>query len=363
MRTLVVLNENPIGSHPDVHEALSVLSAEGVVDAYQVYPFSYHRAQGMPDEEIAAEILDRVSACSVDLIVWMHTGDLDISERNLERIQSVNRGLRMVYWEGDSYHPFHKPVPARMQRIMRRCDRVFLPCGGAIVGQLRRAGVTSLYYAPSCASGTRFPVVWDAEASHDFDVVMVGNRVASRIPFKTMPGARQRNRNVALLEKRYGSRFAVFGNGWKGPFAQGPIAFDSQATVYASARIAVGVNNSVYPLVFSNRLPIAMACGIPLAYSRNPRFEEIFEEQFLDHMFSTPHQMLHRIDTLLNQESHALSEISKGNRIFFENNLSTVSVARHVVTSVLAGVSVHGHAIARKASDESCPHWMQVQRL
>jgi Glycosyl transferases group 1 len=344
MNVLAVLNEDSPGSHPDVYEAFEDLVAEGLIDRFDVYPFLRRRTQGASDEEISGEIRALLQEGGHALIVWMHTGSLDITAAALAAIEALPQRPAMVYWEGDSYHPLYKPVPKEMLALMSRCRQVYLPCGGAVVGTLRAAGVRDLHYAPSCASATRFPRIWQPGGERTHDVVMIGNRVTSRIPFKSMPGARRREGLVRRLERRYGRRFAVYGAGWSGPSAKGPCAFDEQARVYQRATVAVGVNNSTYPLVFSNRVPIAMACGIPLVYSANPRFAEVFPDQVRATFFSTADEALALIDGLLETPPSSLGEMSLRNRAFFEANLTKSAVARFIVGRATGRGDLPSHA-------------------
>jgi hypothetical protein len=366
---LVVLNEGPLGSHPDIHEAFKALVDERVLDGFEVYAYPIRQAAGVTDSDIAAEIRDRAEHLGAGVIVWMHTRTLDIPDDILHQIRRLPSAPVMAYWEGDSYHPRYKPLPRAALRIMRRCDVVFLPCGGPILGALAAAGCHNVRYAPSCASDARFPLVWQVRANYDYDLVLVGNRVHSRRPFSTMPGARRRTRLVRRLQQRYGSRFAVFGAGWSGPSAMGPCTFDEQALLYSVSAVAVGVNNSTYPLVFSNRLPICLASGVPLAYSRNPGFEEVFDADSDDMFFSSSAEAIDRIDRLLSCDATELLELSSRSRGFFERNLTRQIVCRHVVEAAIrcrtrhqAGSTESGaqpsHVLA-----EPIPRWQSIPPL
>ena len=366
INVLVLLNENPPGSHPDVYEAFADLVADGLIDRFDAYPFPWRKAQGASDRQIAGEILALLREGGHDLIVWMHTRTLGVSGATLDEIEGLPQRPQMVYWEGDSYHPFYKPVPRQMQAIMGRCRTVYMPCGGPVVRTLRRAGVRDLRYAPSCTSGTRFPPIWQPRGERTHEIVMIGNRATTRRPFKRMPGARQREALVRSLERRYGERFAVCGAGWSGPSAVGTCTFDEQADIYAQAAIAVGVNNSTYPLVFSNRVPIAMACGIPLVYSMNPRFADVFPDTVLATFFSSPEEALARIDALLESEASALEGLSSANRAFFTENLTTTIVARYIVDRARYGET--GEASGRRSpvADSLAavpPAWQRIPPL
>jgi hypothetical protein len=369
MIALVVLNEGPPGSHPDVYEAFQALVDDRALDGFEAYAYPTRQVAGISDSAIAADIRDRAEHLRADVIVWMHTRTLEVSDDILHQMRRLPSKPVMVYWEGDSYHPRYKPLPSAALRIMRRCDVVFLPCGGPILRVLDKAGCHNVYYAPSCASAGRFPLVWQVRASYDYDLIMVGNRVHSRRPFGTMPGARRRARLVRRLQRRYGSRFAVFGAGWSGPSAMGPCGFDEQALLYSVSAVTIGVNNSTYPLVFSNRLPIGLASGAPLAYSRNPRFDEVFDTETDDVFFSSSTEATNRIDRLLSSSADELLDVSNRGRRFFERNLTRRIVCRHVVeagircrTRPQAGPAERGaprpHLLA-----ETVPRWQSIPAL
>lgn len=218
-----------------------------------------------------------------------------------------------------------------MTDIMRSCEQVYVPSGGRMIRSLRAVGVKCVRYAPSCASGTRFPHTWKAEDAHEYDIVVVGNRVSSRVPFKTMPGARRRRVLVNALTRRYGRRVAVFGNGWTGPNAMGPVPFDEQSRVYGSSLLSVGVDNLFDQLLFSNRLPVALACGVPLLYHRNPGFDKVFPPDFSDVFFDDDREVYGLVDRLLSADSTMLDATSYRGRCFFEENLTSARVARFVV--------------------------------
>jgi len=355
MKALIIVNENPLGSHPDVYEAFDLLVEEGLLSGYDVVPYLHLRADGQSDATIVRSITEAVSSGGHGLVIWMHTGSLEVDDESLERITSVPSRPKMVYWEGDSYHPFYKPIPRTMTDIMRSCAQVYVPCGGPMIRSLRAAGVKHVRYAPSCASGTRFPHVWSAGGAYQHDIVVVGNRVSSRIPFKTMPGARRRRVLVDALVRRYGRRVAVYESGWTGPNAMGPLQFDEQQRVYESSLMSVGVNNSTYPYVFSNRLPIALACGVPLLYHRNPGFDEIFPSELGDLFFDDERSVFARIDALISAGPQHLAAISRRNRQFFEENFTRVTVASFIVRRAMGGA-------CWSASEESI-RWQQLPAL
>lgn len=356
MRILIVLNENPLGSHPDVYEAFDALVAEGMLGGYDVVPYLHMRASGDSDVAIVARIVDLVRTGGHELIIWMHTGTLCVDDTALEAILSAPQRPKMAYWEGDSYHPFYKPVPKQMLAIMGRCDRVYIPGGGPMISSLIHSGVRSAYYAPNCASGTRFPHVWDSEDAHGHCIVVVGNRVSSKLPFRTMPGARGRRKMVHALIARYGCDVAVYGAGWVGDCMQGQSDFSTQGAIYAGSDLTVGIDNFSHEAFFSNRLPIALASGVPIVYRRSPGYELVFPKELDDIFFDTWDEMFAAIDRILSMGRAELSAISARNRDFFERSLSRRVVLRFILQD-LRGESVPvGHR-------ESRPLWQDMRPL
>ena len=336
MKVLVVLNENPAGSHPDVYEAFTGLVSEGLVRSYDVYSHLLARARGLTGAQIARELLESVGDAGHDLIIWMHTSGLEVGNETLRAMSNLSQHPIMAYWEADSYHPLFKPIPKPMVRIMRYCSRVFVPCGGPLLAGMARAGINEVRYAPSTASKTRFLPLWSPDGRGDHGIILIGNKVTSRIPFKTMPGARARRRLVKAFEQRCGAGFAVYGSGWRGPSAKGPREFDEQQRLNAGSRLAVGIENLFSPWYFSNRLPIALACGVPLIYRRNPGFDQVFGESLADRFFDTTPQAIAMAERLLASDDDTLRAQSRANRLFFEENLTTELVARYVVSTSLS---------------------------
>lgn len=366
MRVLIVLNENPPGSHPDTYETFTGLVRDGFIEWYDVYSHLLAKGRGLTDKQIAREIFESVADNRQDLVIWMHTGRLKIGDATLQRIRRLPQRPVMAYWEGDAYHPWFKPVPREMLGIMRHCDRVFMCSGGSIMKTLARAGITEARFAPHCTSGTRFRASWRPEGPFDHDVVLIGNRVTTKRPFKTMPGARERQRLVHLFEQRFGSNFAVYGSGWTGPSARGFRPFHEQEQLNATSRVAIGVENLFNPFYFSDRLPIALACGVPLIYRRNPGHDQVFGDALADRFFCTPPEAIALVERLLASDSEALRAESQANRLFFEQNLTTEIVARYVVSESVAHTATASAECTlseRAGAATTKPPWQQIPPL
>ena len=249
-----MLNESVEGSHDDVHRALAELVAAGQLTAYRVYAFPARLEQGLQPHEIAAEIVAEAVDLLPTVILWSHTGHLSIDHACLKRLRSLPSRPAMGYWDGDMYQTPYKPFPRQALMLARACDVVFLPGMNDFVRGLRRSGARDIRYVPSTTDLGRFGGARALRGRREceFDVAMIGNRHTSRVPFKTMPGLRWRIELAKMFEAKLGQRFAIFGYGWRGSCAQGPVGFTEQGTAYSSAFFGVGVNNLHASYYFSN---------------------------------------------------------------------------------------------------------------
>ena len=151
----------------------------------------------------------------------------------------------------------------------------------------------------------------------EFDVAMIGNCPTSRIPLKTMPGLRWRIELARMFEARLGRRFAIFGLGWRGLCAQGPVELARQGAAYSRARLGVGNNNLHAAYYFSNRLPIAMSCGAVMLHNFEPGMSEVLGAGSPVRLFRTTSEAWRIAEALLKaddadyqQEREAAREIA-----------------------------------------------------
>jgi hypothetical protein len=341
MRLLVVLHENPVGYHDDWRRALLQLRSEGTLEQYAVVPFAPRQRSGVSGEEI----LSAAAELRATGILWCHTSNLEVSGATLSSLRHLPSRPVFGYWEGDMYQWPFKPFARAARRVARAADVVFVPGYSSFSEGLRRSGCADVRYAPSPTDETRYGgALGLRNATPEFDVVMIGNRVASRAPGKTMPGARERMELVRLFEQRLGPRFAVFGTGWEGRSAQGPIGIREQGDAYAAGHIALGNNHIHAAYCFSNRLPIAMTCGAILVHGREAGFDAVFGRNPPLRFFRDAEDAWSVVRRLLEVSGADLQDQRTRAREFALSRLSMVHVQRYMV-AVLSGMwqSHRGH--------------------
>jgi hypothetical protein len=331
MRLLLVLNESPAGSHVDFHKALDQLVQEGDLESYLLYPFLAHLDSGLNARELESHLLKVAEEFKPTGILWAHTSGFNVSRDTVDRLRRLQSAPSLGYHEGDLYESPYKRLPDEMISLISGCDVFFCQGFGAMTDLLRKNGCRDIRYVPPPTDEWRFGRLRSAADEIVFDVVMIGNYVSSRLPWRTMPGSRLRRELSLLLYKQLGSRFAVFGHGWSGPFAAGPIPFDQQEKAYHRSRIAVGINNLHARYYFSNRLPIAMSSGIPIVHNYEPGLEEIFSAECGAFFFEEISEAWGVIQRLLGKEQTELDEIGVKARQFAVNRFNVTEIIRYMV--------------------------------
>lgn len=277
MRLLVVLHADSADSHADSRRALMTLKARGVLDDYAVYPFLARLSSGTSLREVQGEIISAAAELRATAVLWCHTSRFEVPEATFARLHDLPDRPANGYWEGDMYQWPYKPFPPAAKRVARACDVVFIPGSSSFLQSLRHYGCQDIRYAPSPTDPGRFgDAIQLRQSEPEFDLVFIGNNPKSRLPFKTMPGTRWREQLVATLERKLRRRFAVYGVGWHGPCAQGPVPHERQGEAYARSRAGIGTNNLNAAYYFSDRLPVSLTCGAVTLHNWETGLDRVF---------------------------------------------------------------------------------------
>ena len=176
--------------------------------------------------------------------------------------------------------PFRR-IPNRvLMSIARRGDAFFTTSLGDLDWYLACNGVKNIVFLPHAHDDASFT---DGDFGRDFDVAMVGSCAVTLRPNMlpwTLRNALQRKYVARLLWKRYGKRFGLFGNGWRGhPCWQGPIGFRDQVRLFRSCRCVVDAPAPVVADYYASDRPFYIAgSGSPLVMQRIRGFERIFQD-------------------------------------------------------------------------------------
>ena len=280
-RLLYIPNEDEFGQQRAPRRAFEGLLDKGDLEAYRAFalPFEF-TARGS-----TTRALRDLEAIATDLqptlVLWQHIYDAPMSARFHRRIRNLESQPLIAFQDLDPWGWVRKSLPRASRRLARHSDVVYLSGLGSFERIVRFRGARRVRYTQHGYDPERFGLPWDPSMDRSFDVVMIGNRITSRIPGRRMPGNRTRERLAEMLHDSFGSRFACFGAGWEGfPFDRGPVRYEDQDLANRSAWVTVAWDHfTPTPFYSSDRLPIALASGVVHVTSYQPGYEAMFPPQ------------------------------------------------------------------------------------
>lgn len=274
-RILYVPNEHGDARQSGVRKTLARLLDAGLIDDVRVFSLLWRIREGMAADEQRRALLDVAEAYRPDILLMQHLGGTGLRRHEIETMKVCSGSF--IYHEADPYSRFLHPLPREARDAGRTADIVFTVGSGVFAANFRRAGARDVRWMPSIFDPERFgstpprPVM-----RRDFDVVMVANRNRPRL--RGLPNWRDRIAFVDYMARRFGRRFAIYGRGWDGPSAVGPVAYSDQSAAIRSGWISANWDHfSDEPRYFSDRLPTTLASGSVHATTFHPGFGDIFE--------------------------------------------------------------------------------------
>jgi hypothetical protein len=277
MKILYVPNEWGAARQSGMRRALATLLDHGLVEDVRVYSLLWRLREG-GGKEAAFGLLDLAREYEPDVVLMQHLGGTGL---DFEFFQAFRAGgsFRLIYHEADPYSRWKHRLPPEAQAAGRYADVVYTVGKGVFRDNFTRSGSADVRWCSSVFDPGRFGRSTIPDVDRPFDIVMIANRSTARTPFTGHPNSRQREQLVRLLQRRYGERFAIFGKGWDGPSAKGPIDYSKQNAAIHSGWISANWDHYANePAYFSDRLPTTLATGSVHVTTQHPGFEEIFPE-------------------------------------------------------------------------------------
>jgi hypothetical protein len=219
-------------------------------------------------------LIERVREFRPTIVLMQHLRATGLRPRHFAQMRAVAE-FDLVYHEGDPYSRYLHPLPLSARAAGKAADVVFTVGTGAFAENFRSSGATDVRYSPSSFEPERFRA--EMSGSREHDIVIVANR--NRPRFRGHPNWRDRIAFVTYMQDRFRGRLAVFGNGWDGPGAMGPVDFSKQDEAIKSGWITANWDHyAAEASYFSNRLPISLASGSIHATTEHPGYRDIFSE-------------------------------------------------------------------------------------
>lgn len=327
MKLCYLPNEpGPDGLQVGPRRAFECLNKNGRIDELQVISFLQESARLGSDEAASREIINRVRAFGPDILVWQHVSRFQVDIQFARSLRNAAPHSLLVYHEGDAYSSLHKRMTPSMLALISTFDVVFQVALGPMQRLTERAGGKLVNWIPSTFDAERFPGL-RADDGPSIDVVMIGNLVRKVPHLWELPGSADRYLLAQRLTNILGNRFAIYGMGWDLPTSRGPLRYDMQHEVLSRCRVSVGWDHFPgHSYYFSDRLPIALAAGVPHVNGYHPGYEHLFRD--CPGLFSakTVGEAVDATLYLLGMNDEARRELGKSCRDFAFDHLEATSV-------------------------------------
>lgn len=255
--------------------AFGDMQRDGLISELKCVSFlTDYRADGYSDAH--RYLLDQAAKFQPDIVFWQHPGGFPIDRDFIKEFRRVGGNPLLAYHEGDVYDRFYKRIGPSEKALYLESDVFFsvaLGEGREVFQKLRTH--RHFYYSPHNVDLERFGAVPDTELiGSRYDAVMIGS-IAYRFRMLKFPGSAERIEIARQLTRLMGERFATFGNRWPARTnCKGFLDFNQQAKTIQSAMMSIIWENfSKYSFYFSDRLPIALASGVPHITSKGPGYE------------------------------------------------------------------------------------------
>lgn len=331
MKILYVINEYKSGDHIDVHRSLEKLKTEKVIEAYKTYPFLSKIKKNIKIEIILEEILQIISRYKPEAIIWSHTVNLKVNDAFLNRLRDKFPDTIHLYFDGDIYQRFYKPIPEEVVMLAGFCDVSFWPGYAPFIEKIRKNGGNDIRYVPLTSDDVRFANITNTYSPEN-GIVMIGNYISSKIPFKTFPGSKLRKKTADFLFQKYGKDFSLYGAGWgNSRYGSGQIPFEKQSEIYGSHKVSVGVNNLHANYYFSNRLPIALTSGNIMIHNYEPGIEEVFRDINYPFFFKNNSELLEIMMQILSYSTEITRKLTKEYREFALERLTIYVALKYIL--------------------------------
>lgn len=281
---LIFLQGADAGAHPGIIDGYMRLKASGKISQLNVLPI--FGPNGVERGEVFwREALEQALEHKTTLVVFQYYHSLRLPDprKAIHALKRLPSRPLVVSTLGDAFMNRWlggPEVPRSFLQAAQVSDLATLTSMGKMADFIAKHASAPILLSPNAVCQVRFqpPNENELNSEPEFDVVFIGSRNTSRNPLRPYAWlGKRRERLVDELTKRFGKRFAVFGNGWDGkPANQGPVPFDSQARTARRGRVIVGgVPFSQARYYTSNRPFIQITSGIPMVDSIVPGVESL----------------------------------------------------------------------------------------
>jgi hypothetical protein len=308
------------------------MEQDGTIKELGIYSFLADFRVDRKKTRSHQNLLDTIRAFQPDIIFWQHLDDFPIDHHLIRAIRACGSSPLLAYHEADTFDRLYKPLDRTVRTLYAESDIFFTVALGIARRLFDEVKVhPHFYYSPSCVDRERFAVspANPKPSGSKYDAVMFGN-IVTRFRVIKQPDSMQRVRLARGLTKLFGDRFAAFGRGWPTDTnCHGPFPYDKQAEILQQSRMSViWEHYTEHTFYFSDRLPIALAAGIPFITTRLGGYDTLFSQTPGLFYVDTIEDALDTALYLRSLRSEEIAEMGAAARTWMFENLETRVVFR-----------------------------------
>lgn len=323
MRLLFLSQGRTINDQISFHDSFKKATSNGEPIKFYNFPIKGFCEQH-DGADVYKEILRLNRDFNPDVVFFQHFHGLNIGSpiRCIEALRASANHPIIIGSAGDLFqqslsHLWIRRWPRNTLDLAVHADAFFMTSMGSNANFLVRKGAKNVIFLPLAHIWQNFQD-WNCPnpVKKIYDVVMIGsidNRLKLRNPIGAKIHSAHRKALADALWKRYGSRFALFGNGWGNhPAALGPVPFNEQITALRQGVVSVD-SIAPFPEVYyaSNRPFIIAGSGTALVQYYTPRIDKLLQDGTHADFVASTDEMITACDRILNMDSRAREQRSE----------------------------------------------------
>jgi hypothetical protein len=265
MNLLFLPNEPTEGYQIGSRNALEKLVKEKYIDKLSIFSYQAINNQYQSWSGTCDKLLRVIEQTQPTSILIQHVGHHKFSPSYFKKIKNLYPKIPPViaYDERDVFGYYKKPMPKAVKTLAKSCDVIFLVASGSFAKRFRKFGCKNVCYLPNASFFSPQEKPWTPTLQRDYKISMFANNTQSRLPFRSMPGALDRERLASMLVREFGQKMALYGLRW--PESESNKGFLHKFKSIDRMRncwIHVGLDHFYqYEGYFSDRLPNTLSSG------------------------------------------------------------------------------------------------------
>jgi hypothetical protein len=262
---LMVTNEAAPGTEYGLRDAYTTMLRRGEIEMFDAIA-PVITADSRSNVEALAELAEREKELRPNVVLVLSPSGVEHDPLFVKWLLDSMGHPVVIYWEGDAWQRWRKPINASMRAWLGVADVVFTTARHPQSDLLKRGGARDVRFIPNTYCHVQSRKAEETDPRHydepRFDVTLIGGRYAHAGLFCRLPGGAARASLVRRLQRRRDLRIAIYGSGWNGRGAEGPVPFAHQTDVIRQALMSVNWDHFPrHEAYATDRLAMALIAG------------------------------------------------------------------------------------------------------